>query len=270
MNVFQQKGLRALLKQYIQQLPKRGRGEVSRIARHLRVSTTLVSQVLSGEKLFTVEQARALAPFLGFGELESAYLVYLVLWERAGTEELRAFWQEKLEELRERSLRVASRVSTDRKLSDTERAVFYSSALYSAVRLWCSTGKDGKTLDEICRRFGLSRAKAAAILRFLTEVGLAEERGGRFFLGAQKTHLEEGSPFLLRHHSNWRMRAVAGAEELSPEELMYTAPVSLSRQDFARLREEMLAFIKTFLARVHASPAEEVACLNLDFFWVRR
>ena len=47
---------------------------------------------------------------------------------------------------------------------------------------------------------------------------------------------------------------------------MYTAPVSLSKADFEKLREEMIGFIKNFLAKVHTSPAEELACLNIDFF----
>jgi hypothetical protein len=51
---------------------------------------------------------------------------------------------------------------------------------------------------------------------------------------------------------------------------MYTAPVSLSRADFRALREEMVQFVQKFLKKVHASPAEEIACLNLDFFWIKR
>ncbi len=270
MNIFQMKSTRTLLKQYIQQLPKKGRGEVSRIARYLQVSTTLVSQVLSGDKLFTMEQTKALGAFLGLSELEADYFLQLVLWERAGTPDLRAHWEGKLEELREKSLKVASRVSTDRKLTDEERSVFYSSALYSAVRLFTSTGKNGKTLDEVCARFELTRAKASRILHFLVEAGLCVEEKGQYNMGAQKTHLEEGSPYLIRHHGNWRMRALARAEDLAAEELMYTAPVSLSKADFAKLREEMVGFVKRFLSEVHASPAEEVACFNMDFFWVKR
>jgi hypothetical protein len=270
MSIFNNKSLRSYLKQYIQGLPKRGRGEVSRIARHLRVSTTLVSQVLSGQKTFTMEQTKELGSFLGLGKLESDYLLLLVLAERAGNSELRKHWEEKLEEARAKSLHVANRVSTDRQLTDTERAVFYSSPLYSAVRLFTSTAKEGKSLDEICARFELARAKANGILSFLVQTGLCAEKNGRFAMGAQKTHLEQGSPFLLRHHGNWRMRALTRGEDLSAEELMYTAPVSLSKKDFAKLREEMLGFIDQFLKKVHASPAEEVACFNMDFFWVRK
>lgn len=49
---------------------------------------------------------------------------------------------------------------------------------------------------------------------------------------------------------------------------MYTVQVSLSREDFSQLRESMVRFIKEFLKTVHASPAEEIANFNLDFFWI--
>lgn len=270
MRLFNSKSSKAVLRDYIEALPKRGRGEITRIAAHLRVSTTLVSQVLAGRKSFTMEQTKALVSFLGLSELEADYLLTLVLAERAGTAELRKYWEKKLEDLREKSRNVGSRVEADRQLTDTERAVFYSSALFSSVRLFTSTGKNGKTLEEICARFELSRAKASAIVQFLLATGLCREEKGRYQLGAQKTHLPADSPFLLRHHGNWRLRALASGESLGAEELMYTAPVSLSREDFATLREEMVLFIKAFLGRVHASPAEEIACFNMDFFWIRK
>jgi hypothetical protein len=40
-------------------------------------------------------------------------------------------------------------------------------------------------------------------------------------------------------------------------------------EDFMALREEIVVFIKKFLEKVHASPAEEIAYLKLDFFWSR-
>lgn len=138
------------------------------------------------------------------------------------------------------------------------------------MRLYASVGEKGKSLEELAQRFEISRAKAASMMSFLVETGLCKEQAGRYVLGVQKTHLEEGSPHALRHHGNWRIRAIRQSEELSPQELMYTAPVSLSRDDFDLLREEMVQFIKSFLGRVHASLAEEIACFNLDFFWIKK
>lgn len=270
MSPFAFEASRTFLKRYLESLPKRGRGESMRIAKALGVSTSLVSQVLAGEKSFTAEQARSLVGYLGLSGPEADYLFFLICWERAGSPELRAFWKEKLEETKALALKVSSRLRPERRLGDHERTIFYSSPLYSLVRLYTSVGEEGKSLSEISTRFGLSRARASEILRFLVDTGLCRSEGGRYFLGAQSTHAEQGSPHMLRHHSNWRVEAMHCADELSAEELMYTAPVSLSQADFRALREEMVQFVQKFLKRVHASPAEELACLNLDFFWIRK
>ena len=262
--------LKAFLRAHIQQLPHRGRGEISHIAQHLRVSASLVSQVLSGDKLFTPEQAQALAEYLQLAPLETEYIAYLTQKERAGSRALRTLWERKLAELRERSLKVANRVATDRAITEEEKSVFYSSPIYAALSLFTSLGEQGKTLAEICERFELSRPKALQILEFLLKTDLCRQKGDRYFQGAQKTHLEEGSPHILRHHSNWRLRAISRCEDLAKTELMYSAPISLSRIDFDLLREEMVEFLKRFLAKVHESPAEEIACFNMDFFWIKK
>ncbi|OQW48217.1 MAG: hypothetical protein A4S09_13995 [Proteobacteria bacterium SG_bin7] len=258
------------MKNYIGNLPKKGRGEASRLANSLGVSTTLISQVLSGAKSLTPEQTQRLIAYLGLTSLEADYLTFMVHKERAGTADLKKYWNSKLSQIREDSLKISNRVKIDKILNDEERVVFYSSPLYSAIRLYTSVGENGKNLFEICERFEISRAKAANILNFLVKAGLCEEKNNRYLLGAQKTHLEHDSPHLLRHHSNWRSRAIYYSESLLESEMMYTAPVSLSRKDFEILREEMAVFIKKFLERVHNSSAEEIACLNLDFFWIRK
>jgi uncharacterized protein (TIGR02147 family) len=270
MSIFKFSDLRPFLRSHITQLPKKGRGEISRIARHLGVSTTLVSQVLAGEKSLTPEQAQSLVEYLGLAPLEADYLTYLVQHERAGTPALRKYWKAKILDLRERSLKVANRVSTTRALTDQERAIFYSTPLYSALQLYTTIGKNGKSLTEICERFELNRLKAVEMMTFLTETGLCEEANGRYSPGVQSTHVERSSPHALKNISNWRIRAIQCSERLSERELMYTAPVSLSEADFDLLREEMVEFIKRFLDRVHASPAEEIACFNMDFFWIRK
>jgi uncharacterized protein (TIGR02147 family) len=270
MTVYNFTDIRSLLKTFISELPRKGRGEGTKIARRLGVSTTLVSQVLAGDKHFTPEQTRILCEHLGLSGGEADYLMFLGQMDRAGTQELRRYWKSKLEELRKRGQKVSNRVKAKRVLDDRERAVFYSNPLYSAIRLFTSVGTEGKSLAEICERFEISHGKAAEIVNFLVECGLCVEKRDRFSMGAQSTHLEQGSPHLLKHHSNWRIRALRQSEDLLESELMYTAPVSLSRADFAALREEMVEFIKKVLAKVHASPAEEIACFNLDFFWIRK
>lgn len=269
MSVYNFKGINAFLRHHIAHLPKNGRGEISRIAQQVDVSTSLVSQVLAGQKTLTPEQTQKLIEYLGLVGLEADYITFLNQKERAGSKVLENFWQNKIEEIRQKSLQISARVKSDKALTSEQQSIFYSSLFYSAVRLYTSVGDHGKSIDEICERFDISRVKANTVLNFLVETGLCVEKNQKFFLGSQKTHLEKNSPYMLRHLGNCRLSAIQQIESLSDEELMYSATVSLSENDFYLLREEMVEFIKKFLNRVHSSPSEEVACLNLDFFWIK-
>jgi uncharacterized protein (TIGR02147 family) len=270
MSLFQFKDTKSYLKNYISQLPGKGRGEISRIAEHLRVSPTLVSHILSGEKVFTSEQTQNLISYLGLLGIEADYFIFLNQFERAGTKTSQTYWKEKLDKIKDQSLKLTNRLPSDRQLTEEKRAIFYSSPIYMMVRLYTSVEDNGKSAVEIAKRFELPMLRCSEILSFLVGCGLCDEREGRYFMGPQKIHLEKSSPHLQRFQTDWRMRAVSRGEDLADNELLFTGPVSLSRNDFEKLREEMVSFIKRFLDTVHASPAEEIACMNLDFFWIKK
>ena len=251
-------------------LPRRGRGEAGRIAKYLGISSTLISQIIAGDRQLTFEHGEILAEYFSLKPLEADYFLFLLQYERAGTSRLREYWRLKLEKLRGDSKILSNRIERQRVFSESEKAVFYSSPLYSAVRLYASTAERGRSIEEITDRFELSRSKIAKIMTFLVETGLVEESGGYFKMGTQSTHLESGSPHLVKHHANWRIKAIQYADDLGDSELMFTSPASISREDFDRLREKMVLFIKDFLKEAQASPAEEVACFNLDFFWMKK
>lgn len=270
MSIFKYKNYKTFLRNYIDNLPKKGRGEIAKIANFLGVSSTLLSQIISAEKDFSLEQAKGVTEYLALPEIEADYFVLLVHLERAGTVSLKEYYNKKIISIREKALKISERVTPTKSLNDQERSVFYSSHLYAAVWLFTSVGEKGKTIEEIMQRFDLTRIKVLEIIKFLHETHLCIENNGRYKMGTQSTHVEKGSPFLNHHFRNWRIHSIKQSENLSEEELMYTAPVSLSKKDFELLREEMILFIKKFLEKVHQSPAEEVACFNLDFFWISK
>ena len=104
-------------------------------------------------------------------------------------------------------------------------------------------------------------------MEFLVATGFCIRKNDQFLMGTQKTHVESDSPNMIHHHTNWRIQAMAECKNLAKNELMLTAPISLSASDFENLREQMLKFIEDFLKTVHDSTAEDIACFNLDFFF---
>src|SRR5690606_26718726 len=97
--------------------------------------------------------------YLAHTEIETDYFALMVQYERAGTTELKKYIEKKIEALRLEALKLSKRISHEKKLSDNQRSIFYSSWLYSAVHLFTSTRKQGVTLDEIATRFAIPKNK---------------------------------------------------------------------------------------------------------------
>jgi uncharacterized protein (TIGR02147 family) len=268
MNIFEEADYKKILKHLVEEQGKAARGIYRKMADHLRVNPSLISQVLSGPKDFTEEQIIFVCEFLGLAKLESRYLLTLVQLARAGSVALKNMHEESLEEIRKKALSLAHRVPKVKTLSEAEKIQFYSSWAYAAVQL-CATLEKPQRFADICERLHLNRSEAKAILDFLLKSGMVVEERGVYKPGPSHTHLEKSSPHIVNLHKNWRLKAIERAGRLSEEELMYSCSFSVSRKDFAVIREEFMRSIQKFITTATNSPAEELAQVNVDLFWMR-
>jgi plasmid maintenance system antidote protein VapI len=125
MSIFEYSDYKSFLRDQILVLPKKGRGEINRMAKHLRVHPTLISQVLNGTRDFSAEQIYSLCGYFGLQQLESDYLVLLLQFERAGTSEFKKYYTKKIDELKLASLNISKRLTQNKKLTDYEYSIFY-------------------------------------------------------------------------------------------------------------------------------------------------
>lgn len=245
----------------------RGRGEFRKIAVALGMHTTLVSQVMNGRKCLTEEQAARLCGYMGLTSLETDYFLSLILLERAGTSELKRIYQRQLKASRSQGKEAKSRVPEAKELSEQDRAIFYSSWQFSMVRLLTSIERFQK-MEEIARRLDLSISRVKEILDFLVSRGLCKEsRQGHYERTEKNTHVEARSPLAVRHHQNWRAKAIELQERMGTDDLAFTAPVSISRRDMEKVRTILLDAISDIAKVVENSPAGEVAYLGID--WIK-
>jgi uncharacterized protein (TIGR02147 family) len=259
---------RSLIQAWLHGQPKRGHGQQRVMADRLRIPTPVFSQILSGKRELSEDQAYVLSEHFGFGELEREYFLCLVQIERAHFHAYKTHLRERLAELKERSQNLQKRLSFEKMLSEKDQSEFYSHWIYSAVRLFCGIGS-AKNLDEIMSEFSLERPRAQQILQFLVQTGLVELESGRYKMGPARTHVGKDSPFVSRHLTNWRIRAIERAHNLAEDELMFSGPMSLSKKDLSELREKMLSWIQEVSSVVKDSPPEALACFNLDLFRIK-
>lgn len=268
MSIFEVTEYREWFFQWLKSKPKGGHGELSKIAQFLDVNSTLMSQVLAKRRDFSLEQGFKLCQYFSFNHLESRYFMLLLQFERAGTHDLKSYFERELKEIKKESGQIKNRVKTDKEISDTDKSFLVSTWKPTALLVY--TGKEtGVSLEEIEAELGVSKEEARGLAEKLLEMGLIQLSGGHYKTGFMRLHIPKGSSFLLRHYSNWRLRAIDRSDQINDDEVMYTSVSSISEKDLAKIKEKLLSWISEYAKNVSASPAERVVCFNLDFFRVK-
>lgn len=269
MNIYEFTDYRRFLDSRLRSAKGGGRGQRSRLAEVLGVHSTFVSLVLREKRDFSLEQGLLLARHWGFSDAETEYFLDLVQLSRCGHHQMREYTKKKIKAAQDNAKKLVSQFDHERQLDAEERQVFYSSWHYSAIRIFTSTAPAGRSLEEICDRLSLPRPTAITALQFLERVKLVVREGEKYLVGPQRTFLEKGHPLLKCHHANWRLKALQQYESLGDDEMMFTTTISLSKADFSQLRNILGEFVKTTANVIKETDPEDVACVNLDLFWIR-
>lgn len=259
------KDYKAFLRAVIKSQPKKGFGQGRRLADYLNVAPIAISQVISGDRHFTADQAMSVAEFFGFDKKTTEFFVFSVSFERSDTLKLKTFYQEKLNAIREEANKISSVAKQNTQLSDQDKGIFYSNWFYSGVSLLISVpGFD--TVEAISKYFNLPRARVSEIVNFLKATGLCREQNGKLVMGTTHTHIDAASPFIDSHRRNWRSKAVEKFPRAAPDDLFFSSPGSMSKKDAELFRKDILKFIDGYFERVAPSREETLRCLNIDWF----
>lgn len=264
-SLFEARDYKEFLKSWIESRPKSGRGESRRIAEKLGLSTTMISQVINGDKHFTLEAASELCDYLGLGERETDHFLLLVDHARAGSVGLRARIKKRIDRSRTEARKLSERLEKDRDLTDAESAIYYSHWAYTAVTHLIAVDP-AINLNELAERLKMPFQNVARVVSFLIESGIVVNKGGVYEIGVKKTHIGSDSPLVIKHHQNWRLQGFNRMAFVKESDLFYTAPMSLSKEVAEVIRSDLPNYIKKIIELVGPSPSEVVRCLNIDWF----
>lgn len=264
MNIYDYDSYKDCINAWILDQPKGGHGQLRRLANQLNVNSVVMSQVFRGERDITTEQAVGVAKYVGLTNHERDFFLLLVQRARSGTKELSDILTEQIETLRQKAQSLKNRIQHT-KFTEKDRATFYSQWYYSAIRLGLSI-ENVNTISAISERLKLDRTLVSKVVSFLLEHRLIVERNGKLDLGPQVTHVGHDSPFVNRHHSNWRLKGLQSMERTNDEQLFYTGPMALSARAANAIRKEVIQLIEKATKTAAESKSEVLACLNIDWF----
>lgn len=268
MTVFEYEDYKQSVNDWIKEQERGGHGQLRQLADHLGINSVVMSQVFRGDRDLTLEQALGVTSFMALGEMERDFFLLLVQKSRAGSVELKSVLEKQLTALKAAASSLKNRIK-HQKLTDEDRATFYSQWYYSAVRLSTSVPELNST-GAIAEHLQLNRGLVSQVLRFLIESKLVIEKNGKLEMGPQVTHVAHDSPFVNRHHSNWRLKALQAMEFVNESNLFYTGPMALSEAAARSIQKSLLDLIQRSTKTAATSDSEVLRCLNIDWFEMSR
>ena len=241
------------------------RGIRSRLARHLNCQTSFISQALRETGNFSLEHLISIGEFLNLSEDERHFFMLLAQKDKAGSQELRRYYEKQISEIREKRSQVKERIKVEKGLSEKDHQTYYSQWYYSAVHI--AVAIEGlQTKEAIIARLGLGPKVVSEVFVFLTEKGLVEEDQGFYKIGKARIHLDKNSPMIYKHHTNWRLQAIRALERQSPDDLHYSSILAISRDDALKIRDILLQALENIEPVVAPSKEEDLFSLCMDLF----
>ncbi len=268
-SIFEYDNYKQFALDWVKTKAQKGRGQLSRIAEHLNISSVSVSYIFSGERNLSEEQALELSEFLGLNEIESDYFLLLVQFARAGSKKLEQKYLKQISELKIKAQDLKARVPEHPEMDESAKARFYSNWYFSGIRLLSSI--DGvDDIDSIVELLNLPKPRVREVLDFLLRYGLCIQKNGKLAMGPQRTHIDAKSALVAAHHRNWRLKAIENFDQIAEDELSFTGPMTLSRVAMREIRSELTELVARVAKLVEPSEAEVLSCINVDLFRIKK
>jgi len=264
-HIFEHNSYKGYLNQCIRSSPKQGRGFKAALASAANCQSAYISQVLNGDRHLNLEQAEGINSFLMHSEDESQFFLLLVLYERAGTKQLKERLRRKMQVYVDRFQTLKERFNIKETLTPEIQAQYYSSWHYTAIHILLTIPRF-RTKESICKAMGLTSDVVTPILEFLVSAGLAFQKHSEYLPGKSNTFVGKDSPFVKHHHSNWRSRAIDSIAVNRADEIHYSSVFSLSAEDAIKIRFLVLKAIEDVRKIRLPSKEEELHSFCLDLF----
>ena len=228
-------------------------------------NTAYVSQVLNKQAHFSLEQAERINHFLDHTEEEAHFFLLLIQFSRAGTVRLKKYFEFQLIKMKEQRLNIQKRLGVRKTLSAADQATYYSNWQYGGVHVALSIPAL-QSPAELAKYFDLPLSKIKRILDFLVSVGLAKESSQGWEIGENHIHLSKDSENILRHHANWRLKAIELLDRELENDIHYASVVTISKKDAFKIKDMIIENLQVMNRDISRSKEEEVYCFTTDFF----
>lgn len=264
--IFEYKNYKQYINDRLDEIDGEGRGARSRFSESIGCQSAYTAQVLRGTAHFNQEQGEEINQFFGHSDYESVYFLLILQFSRAGTTKLKSRLNAQIETALKARLQIKNRIESTAELEEHHRTIYYSSWLYGAIHALVSI-PGFQTPERIAERLHLDIKNTREAIEFLVTSGLLiRDQKNNLKIGKGQIHLEAESPLIAKHHTNWRLHALKFLDQSKEDDMHYSSVISVSKADYALIREKLMKTIADIKPVIKKSKEEELASFCLDFY----
>ncbi len=242
-------------------------GKRLQLAKACQCNTTYISQVINGNGQLSLEQAYRVIKFAKFTQEEGHYFLLLVHRARAGSHDLKKYYEEQLTNILQKRLSLKERLQIRAEINPEAEARYYSQWYFAAIHSALAI-PSLRTKASLAKFFLLPPSTVSEVLDFLLRYQLAKYENGKYEIGQLQIHLKKDSANIGKHHSNWRMRAISSLERESKEDVHYSGIFTCNLKTLEQIKQKIVKEIKSSVELVTESPSpdEKIYSFVIDFF----
>ncbi len=241
------------------------RGSKTKFSAYLRIQPAFLSQVLAQKHSLSLEQADLANQFFDHSSEESDFFLLLVGNDRAATASLKKHFETQIGNILKKRMRVMERLGRKAEISHETKGVYYSSWLYSAAHIGCTISRL-RTRKALAQELKVPTEVLGKVLDFLEENNLLRREESAYVPTESWVRLDKESPHIIKHHTNWRLKAIENLEIQTDKDLHYSGVFSIDKKTALRLKDQFLDFLKAQLKEFEAAKEEELFVIGVDFF----
>ncbi len=240
-------------------------GLKTRFSTALRIQPAFLSQVLARKYALSLEQADLANQFFDHSDEEAEFFLLLVSRDRAGTPSLLRHFDRQIQATLKKRMQVIERLGRRAEISEETKGIYFSSWIYSAVHVCCTVVRL-RTRKAIAKELALPVATVGRVLEFLRENDLVRHENDAWVPTQNWVSISKESPHIVKHHMNWRQKAVQNLEVQTDEDLHYSGMFSIDAQTALRVKDRLLEYLKEQHAEFEKAKEEYLFVVGVDFF----
>ena len=266
--IFDFSDYRLFLLAFLKAQPKKGHGLRSIWAKVMGCQIAFVSHVLRGHYDLSIEQTEALSRHLGLNKDEKEFLILLVQKAKAGTHQLKNYFNELIDEKIKNRDQVRNRMRIKENLSLEDQATYYSKWLYSAIHILLTIPDFQKSPEKIAEYFSTPLEKVREVLNFLDSRKLIRLDNGKYTVENNYLFINKESPLFAHQQNFWRQKAIESIYQNNHDEIHFASIFTLAEKDIKKIKEILLKSIEDSTEVIKPSKEEKLYSICMDFFEV--